>query len=745
MKSLEIKQILFLIFIFLAFLLVISALIYTSSAFSETMYAEAGTEEGAAKKNLLQFQDDVIVKADERIDGDVFVREGDVIIKGKIYGDLLVVDGDIEIDATAEIYGNVICYDGMVDYDEQAMLGGDIIRIEDDDVHIVKMRKFNSLKFDYALYHQKDKMVVAKEETIYGDLIFVENDGDIAGKVDGDLFIISGNISISADAAVDGHCINYAGTLSRSDEALITGMLVDEHDEGTELVVYEDEEEDDLIRDEVENKYLRRRNYTDEDVVRFFGDVIIEEDERIDGDVVIMKGSAHLKGEVDGDIVAIFGDIKLDSTGYVRGDVVSVGGKIFRDEGSYVGGDVVQTTWTGVRVNEPDREYEDQDDDKWDHWEWDRWRDKYRTRWNDEDYEEDMENGLVRYNRVEGLFLGLQVPNNQWYTHSRHHVKIYGHAGYGFKSKRGRYQIGLERWIFDDFRFTLGIETHDMTDTEDRWIISEFENSLAAFFLREDFRDYYRRYGTSVYAIQNITRHFRVKGGIRRDRFYSMEKKTNWSLFGGDKKFHENPAVEEFEMKSVFGHVGLDTRNHLFNPNEGWFININGEFVRPDINKYSEHDFDRLIIDLRRYQPIGYGENLDFRFRLGTGRGKLPVQYQYDLGGLSSLRGYDFKEFENGDRMVLGNIEYRMYGSFFDLFDISELNLIIFGDAGWVWTAEDNSAFDKSFDHIRWDDMMTDVGIALSNYEGNVRLSVAQRLDDRSHPVVVTFRIRQPF
>lgn len=745
MKSFEIRQFLFLILIFLAFLLVISALIYTGSAFSsETLYAEQGAG-GEAKKNLIQFQDDVIVKADERIDGDVYVREGDIIIKGRIYGDVIVVQGDVEIDGTAEIYGNIICYGGDVVHDEQAMLGGDIITINEEEANIVAMREFNGLNFDYHLYQKKDTLRIRQDETLYGDLILVDNDAEVSGKIDGDIYLLTGSIKILSEAAVDGHVLNYSGVLNKGQGALVTGIVITESAQEDEVIVHEDEEEDDIIRDEVESKYLKRTNQKDEGVVRFFGDVIIEADERIVGDVVIMKGSAVVKGEIDGDIVAIFGNIELDSTGYVMGDVVSVGGKIYREKDSYVGGDVVQTTWTGARVNDTDFDDEDRREDRWHDWDHHRWYSSRETRWDDEDYIEDIDNGLFRYNRVEGLFLGVQVPKNQWLENSRHHVKIYGHAGYGFKSKRGLYQVGLERWIFDEFRFSVGIETHDMLDTEDKWVIPEMENSLAALFLREDFRDYYRRSGTSAYAIQNITRHFRVKAGLRKDRFYSMTNKTNWSIFGGDKKFHQNPAVDELEFKSIFAHVGLDTRDHLLYPNEGWFINVNGEFARPEVNKNSNIDFDRLTIDLRRYQPIGYGENLDFRFRLGTSRGLLPIQYLYDLGGISSLRGYDYKEFKDGDRMVLGNVEYRIYGSFFDLFDFSELNIILFADAGWVWTARDNSALDKSFDYIRWDDMMTDVGVALSNYEGNVRVNFAQRLDDRDKPVVITFRISKAF
>src|SRR5574341_2126860 len=110
-------------------------------------------------------------------------------------------------------------------------------------------------------------------------------------------------------------------------------------------------------------------------------------------------------------------------------------------------------------------------------------------------------------------------------------------------------------------------------------------------------------------------------------------------------------------------------------------------------------------VDIRRYQPIGYGKNFDIRLRAGTGRGILPSQYLFDLGGISTLRGYRFKEF-TGDRMVLANVEYRLNSKTSRLHDIpiiEEFNLILFADAGLAWFAEDKIAADKSFDTLTWD------------------------------------------
>ena len=77
------------------------------------------------------------------------------------------------------------------------------------------------------------------------------------------------------------------------------------------------------------NKYLGRSN---NDVLRFKGDASIDDDERIDGDVLILDGDLKIDGEVDGDVLAIFGDIDLGSSAYIKGDVISVNGKVWSDD-----------------------------------------------------------------------------------------------------------------------------------------------------------------------------------------------------------------------------------------------------------------------------------------------------------------------------------------------------------------------------------------------------------------------------
>ncbi|MCX6551643.1 MAG: hypothetical protein NTY02_11690, partial [Acidobacteria bacterium] len=82
--------------------------------------------------------------------------------------------------------------------------------------------------------------------------------------------------------------------------------------------------------------------------VRFGGDVTIPADEAVNNDVVVILGSAHIEGRVDGEVVAVGGSVYLGPKAEVKGSVTSVGGGIERAAGSRVGGEI-----TEVRVSAP--------------------------------------------------------------------------------------------------------------------------------------------------------------------------------------------------------------------------------------------------------------------------------------------------------------------------------------------------------------------------------------------------------
>lgn len=81
------------------------------------------------------------------------------------------------------------------------------------------------------------------------------------------------------------------------------------------------------------------------DRVRMGGNITVQADEHIDGDVVAVGGSVRILGSVDGDVSAIGGTVRLGPDAVVDGDVTVVGGRIHREPGAVVRGSIEETSW----------------------------------------------------------------------------------------------------------------------------------------------------------------------------------------------------------------------------------------------------------------------------------------------------------------------------------------------------------------------------------------------------------------
>ncbi len=87
---------------------------------------------------------------------------------------------------------------------------------------------------------------------------------------------------------------------------------------------------------------FRRERSSHGDRVRIFGNVSVDENERVGGAAVAVMGSVRIDGEVDQDVVAVLGSVELGPHAVVRGDVVTVGGRLHRAATAQVTGAVTE-------------------------------------------------------------------------------------------------------------------------------------------------------------------------------------------------------------------------------------------------------------------------------------------------------------------------------------------------------------------------------------------------------------------
>ncbi len=187
----------------------------------------------------------------------------------------------------------------------------------------------------------------------------------------------------------------------------------------------------------------------------------------------------------------------------------------------------------------------------------------------------------------------------------------------------------------------------------------------------------------------------------------------------------------EHTTSAVRGILRRDTRDHAFNTTRGSDNSISAEWAGDPIG--GTNAFLKLIADTGWYFPIWWEHVIAIHGRVGwLGKhagGDLPIYEKFFLGGINTLRGFDYQSVSpldpatndriGGERMALLNLEYR-----FPLLPKAGLVGVVFYDTGNSWSEEDN---------YKWSDLRSSVGAGIRWYSpvGPLRLEYGHVLDPR--------------
>jgi len=498
---------------------------------------------------------------------------------------------------------------------------------------------------------------------------------------------------------------------------------------------YEEYQEEDPDTSSMHITFDSRRG-----AIHFNGDVVIDERDRIDGDIVVRNGSITVRGQIDGDILVLNGDAIIANGGKVDGSVTTVNGRVV-NLGGEITGEIDEQEGVDVDIVYKERKPAQ--------------RRPYRLSYSmQEDITvRDLQLSPFRigFNRVEGLSIGLGSRKHLYWDGSMA-LALYGQVGYAFKAHRWRAQLGATRQFTAGTNnlFELGGEIYTLTDTKDEWIIDKTENDLAAFFLKRDYRDYYDREGFSFYAghylnTAALSAHLRVQ--YLNELHSSMRNRTDWALFGRDRSFRLNPDIDEGRLNAIRVALNLSSVQPSPQRISGWRVLTAMEYTSPSLN--SDLDYTQYIIDVRRYQPVSSYDSFNVRLRAGTSEGDVPMQRIYELGGLGTLPAFPHKIFA-GNRMLLMNAEYVIRGdvlsqlAFIPRNMFGGLSLLLFVDSGWVGNVDNSIGIFSGFDDFSLNNMKTSIGFGFGSRDGNARLGFAWRTD-HSESAVIFFRIMRPF
>jgi hypothetical protein len=283
----------------------------------------------------------------------------------------------------------------------------------------------------------------------------------------------------------------------------------------------------------------------------------------------------------------------------------------------------------------------------------------------------------TRFNRVEGFTLGLGIPRLSRFKIGSFYV--FGQLGYAFSLDKPRYRIALEYPVgasSSNNRILIGGSLYSNTATNDLWKVSDLENSLAGFFFKEDHLDYFDIHGWTAWVTGDFGPYTQLTAAYRDDRYLTLDKNTNWSVFGGS-DFRGNPSIDEGRMHSVVFRLEAGRVGGLYSLPQGWSAQVEAELGSAVGGDFS---FNRYQADIRWYESPDHWYGFSARLRGGFATNDAPVQKTFTIGGLGTVRAWPQNSIR-GTRSVSGTLEAAIDGV---NFLISGLQLFVFGDLGWA-------------------------------------------------------------
>jgi hypothetical protein len=478
-------------------------------------------------------------------------------------------------------------------------------------------------------------------------------------------------------------------------------------------------EVDSYTTDEISLNFLQRKDSTGtimrtrrQNEFSIIDDISIYENQFIRGSVIAFWSDIHIDGEVNENVIAVYGNITVGDNAVIRGDVVSINGSIDVTKKATIYGSIRSTDMRDKgRKNR-----------------WMRWyrRDQYFS-------------PVIKlyYNRVDGLapYLGAQFHDEDSLLPS---VEVYG--GYGFESARWRYHIRVEQIINRRLPVTLGGSLYRKLGSNDDWIISETENTIFAFIATEDYKDYFEAEGGYAFGRIRPVSNLGIEIGILSEKYRWLDGHRHmWSLLGGSKLFPANFSTIEKSYRTI----GINEINNQDITSVIIEAKLDGPKKDTSDLKYSywrsnariersldgcDEDFTQYRATLIRRQSFSRESALIIKGVYGGSDGHLPLQRKFFIGGLGTLYGYDYKEYY-GSEFWLGALDYGFE------FPKTDMTGWIFYNIGQI-TDKPGRLDSAEYKHS--------LGIGLS-FGDDIRVNVSKRLDRSGASPVINVRMEHLF
>ncbi len=289
--------------------------------------------------------------------------------------------------------------------------------------------------------------------------------------------------------------------------------------------------------------------------------------------------------------------------------------------------------------------------------------------------------------------------------------EIRGGTEYHWANEEWTYYAGAEKRFFENVIAIGGAYRLGWESAMD-WTIPRNDMYLNAFLAGLETNDFHEVEGATGYVRVKPAHGLVFTGEYFEEEFRSLKKHTNWSLFNHRHTKDDNASLSPADEGRLAG-----LRATLTFERESRYTTT---AVRVSLEKALDRsdtvgEYNKLTGSFTSGWNFLSDNYLKIRLAGGYSGDPLPGQKAFRLGGLNTLRGYDYESVPGGlplpfqyggTRMALMNLEYYMG-------DNDDFGLIFFADAGNVWMHGQEATFDS---------IRRDVGVGLllgSGFFGN--------------------------
>jgi hypothetical protein len=288
---------------------------------------------------------------------------------------------------------------------------------------------------------------------------------------------------------------------------------------------------------------------------------------------------------------------------------------------------------------------------------------------------------MFSFNRVGGVGIGPRVEIESLLGPIS---LIEGGGEYHFASEEWTYAVRGEKVVGNNRFLTIGGSYRRGYESAMDWAIPDADTHVNAFLLGEATKNLHKVEGATASLTLARESLGVLKAEYFDEKFESVKKHTNWSLFDDDRKDNNPPLPALSEGRATGMRYSIELQRRTTGINTGLYLAWEQTW---DSGADSIDDYTRVFGSLVTTWLTSPRQMMKLRLAGGWTPDVLPPQKDFRLGGLNTLRGYAYESVplgnprafqQGGSRMFLANLEHCLRGN-------SDFGIILFADAGNVW------------------------------------------------------------